>query len=75
MTPPPYSSHLGPNDFFSFPYVKYKMRGQRFSKPEETVDVFRMHDLETITQSECFDNWFKRIQKFRDFNGDILKND
>ena len=25
------------------PYVKNKMRGQRFSAPEETVDAFRMH--------------------------------
>ena len=54
---------LTPNDFFLFPYVKNKMRGQRFSTPEEAVDAFRMHVLE-IPQSEwqkCFDNWFKRM--------------
>ena len=31
---PPYSSDLAPNDFFLFPYVKNKMRGQRLSTPE-----------------------------------------
>ena len=41
------------------------MRGQCFSTPEEAVDAFRIHVLET-RQSEwqkCFDNWFKRTQK------------
>ena len=51
------------------------MRGQRFSTPEEAVDAFRMHVLE-IPQSEwqkCFDNWFKRIQKCIDLNGEYFK--
>ena len=39
----PYSLDLSPNDFFLFPYVKNKMRGERFSTPEETIDAFRMH--------------------------------
>ena len=50
---------LTSNNFFLFPYVKNKMRGQRFATPEEAVDAFRMHVLE-IPQSEwqkCFDNW------------------
>ena len=49
------------------------MRGQRFSTPEEVVDVFRMNVLE-IPQSEwqkCFYNWFKRMQKCIDLNGEI----
>ena len=46
MNHPSYSADLAPNDFLSFPYVKIKMRGQRFSTPEEAVDVFRMHVLE-----------------------------
>ena len=56
MTHPPYSPDLAPNDFFLFPYVKNKMRGQRFSTHEETVDAFRMHVLE-ISQSE-WQKWF-----------------
>ena len=56
MSHPPCSPDLPPNDFFLFPYAKNKMRGHRFSTPEEAVDAFRMHILE-IPQSE----W----QKFR----------
>ena len=41
---------LAPNDFCLFPYVKNKIRGQRFSTPEEALDAFRMHVLE-IPQS------------------------
>ena len=51
MSHPPYSLDLAPNDFFIFPYVKNKMRSQRFSIPEEAVDAFRMHVLE-MSQSE-----------------------
>ena len=51
MSHPPYSPDLAPNDFFLCPYVKNKMRRQRFSTPEEAVDAFRMHVLE-ILQSE-----------------------
>ena len=46
MSHPLYSLDLARNDFFLFPYVKNKMWGQRFSKPEEAVDAFRMHVLE-----------------------------
>ena len=45
MSHPPYSPDLAPNDIFLFPYVKNKMRGLRFSTPEEGVDAFRMHVL------------------------------
>ena len=68
----PYSPALVPNDFFLFPYVKNKKRGQRFSTPKEAVDAFRMVVSE-IPQSEwqkCFDNWFKPMQKCIDRNGE-----
>ena len=74
---PPYSPDLAPNDIFLFPYIKNKIRGQRFSTPEEAVDAFRMHVSE-IPQSEwqkCFDNWFKRMQKCSvDLNGEYFEN-
>ncbi|EFN84671.1 hypothetical protein EAI_07801, partial [Harpegnathos saltator] len=35
MGHPPYSPDLTPNDFFLFPQIKNKLRGQRFSTPEE----------------------------------------
>lgn len=75
MSHPPYSPDLSPNDFFLFPYVKNKLRGQRFSTPEEAVAAFRMHVLE-IPQSEwkkCFDNWFKRMQKCIDLHGEYFE--
>ena len=74
MRHPPYTPDLAPNGFFLLPYVKYKMRGQRFSTPEEAIDAFRMHVLE-IPQSECqkcFGNWFKCMQKCIDLNGEYF---
>ena len=62
MSHPPYSPDLVRNDFFLLPYVK------TFSTLKETVDAFIMHVLE-IPQSEwqkCFNNWFKRMQKYID---------
>ena len=72
MSHPPYVPDLAPNDFFLFPYVKNKMRSQRFSIPVEAVDAFRMH----VPQSEwqkCFDNWFKRMQKRIDLDGEYYE--
>ena len=57
--------------FFSS-HVKNKMRGQRFLTTEEADDAFRMHVLE-IPQTKwqmCFDNWFKRMQRCIDLNGE-----
>ena len=51
------------------------MRGQRFSTAEEVVDAFRMHVLD-IPQPEwqkCFDNWFKRMQKYINLNGEYFE--
>ena len=48
---PPYSPDLAPNDFVLFPYVKNKMRVQRFSIPAGAVDAFRLHFFE-IPQSD-----------------------
>ena len=65
MSHPPYSPDLAPNDFFIYPYVKNRMRGQRFSTPDEAVYAFRKHVLE-IPQSEwqkCLDSCFKHMQK------------
>ncbi|GBP70930.1 Mariner Mos1 transposase [Eumeta japonica] len=48
---PLYSPDLTPKDFYLFPSVKNKLRGQRFSTCEEAVDAFKMHVLE-IPQAE-----------------------
>ena len=61
-----YSPDLAPNDFFLFPHIKKKkMRGQRYSSPEDAVEAFKNYVLE-VSESEwkkCFDNWFERVQK------------
>ena len=75
MSQPLYNPNFAANNFFLFPYVKNKMRGQRFATSEETVDAFRVHVLE-IAESDwqkCFDNWFKRMQKCIDFNGEYFE--
>jgi len=61
----PNRTDLAPNDFFLFPHIKIKMRGQRFSSREGTVEAIKNHALK-MSQSEwdkCLDNWFKRMQK------------
>ena len=63
MGHPPYSSDLAPNDFFLFPHIKKKLRGQWFSLREDDVEAFKCHVLE-VSQSEWkkyFDKWFERM--------------
>jgi [histone H3]-lysine36 N-dimethyltransferase SETMAR len=75
MDHPPYSPDLAPNDFFLFPHIKNKLRGQRFTTPEEAVEAFKTYVLE-VPQSEwqkCFDNWFKRMQKCVDLHGEYFE--
>ncbi|CAH2010627.1 unnamed protein product [Acanthoscelides obtectus] len=38
---PPHSPDLSPNDFFTLPKIKNRLRGQRFHSPEEAVDAFK----------------------------------
>ncbi|GBP76404.1 UDP-glucuronosyltransferase 2B18 [Eumeta japonica] len=60
----PYSADVTPNNFYLFPSVKNKLRGQCFSSREVAVDAFKMHALE-ISQSElkkCYKNWLQRMQ-------------
>ena len=62
---PPYSPDLSPNDFFTFPRIKEKLRGQRFATPEEAVEAFKTAILNTPTSewNNCFNNWFHRMEK------------
>ncbi|CAH1999729.1 unnamed protein product [Acanthoscelides obtectus] len=58
---PPYSPDLSPNDFFTFPKIKNRLRGQRFQSPEEAVDAFKnaVLDLPANEWNKCFENWFE----------------
>lgn len=75
MGHPPYSPDLAPNDFFLFPNIKKKMRGQRFSTPQEAVEAFKTHVLE-LPQSEwkkCYEKWFERMQKCINLRGEYFE--
>jgi len=75
MGHPPYSPDLAPNDFFLFPHIKNKLRGQRFSTPEEAVDAFKTLVLE-VPQSDWkkpFENWFQRMQKCINLHGEYFE--
>lgn len=71
----PYSPDLSPNDFFLFPNVKQKMRGQRFSSPQEAVEAFQNHvfEIPTLEWRKCFRDWFERMQKCIDLKGEYFE--
>jgi len=75
LTHCPYSPDLSPNDFFLFPTIKKKMRGQRFSTPEQAVEAFKFHVSEVpISQwNKCFENWFDRMQKCVELQGEYFE--
>ncbi|CAH2010982.1 unnamed protein product [Acanthoscelides obtectus] len=54
---PPHSPDLSPNDFFTFPKIKNRLR-------EEAVDAFKnaVLDLPANEWNKCFENWFERMQ-------------
>ncbi|CAH1994251.1 unnamed protein product [Acanthoscelides obtectus] len=61
---PPYSPDLNPNDSFTFPKIKNRLRGQRFQSPEEAVDEFKdaVLDLPANEWDKCFENWFQKVK-------------
>ncbi|CAH1993888.1 unnamed protein product [Acanthoscelides obtectus] len=61
---PPYSPDLSPNDSFTFPKIKNRLRGQRFQSPKGAVDAFKnaVLDLPANEWNKCFENWFERMQ-------------
>ncbi|CAH1990109.1 unnamed protein product [Acanthoscelides obtectus] len=69
---PPYSPDLSPNDFFTFPKIKSRLRGQRFQSPEEAVDAFKnaVLDLPANEWNKCFENWFERMQMCTHLRGE-----
>lgn len=72
---PPYSPDLSPNDFFTFPRIKQKLRGQRFQSPEEAVEAFKTTILTTPTLewNNCFNNWFERMEKCIKLHGEYFE--
>ncbi|CAH1991205.1 unnamed protein product [Acanthoscelides obtectus] len=72
---PPYSPDLSPNDFFTFPKIKNRLRGQRFQSPEEAVDAFKnaVLDLPANEWNKCFENWFARMQMCINLRGEYFE--
>ncbi|CAH1991457.1 unnamed protein product [Acanthoscelides obtectus] len=72
---PPYSPDLSPKDFFTFPKIKNRLRGQRFQSPEEAVDAFKnaVLDLPANEWNKCFENWFERMQMCINLRGEYFK--
>ncbi|KYN35717.1 hypothetical protein ALC56_09917 [Trachymyrmex septentrionalis] len=58
MTHCPYSPDLSPNDFFLFPNIKNKMRGERFESPEAAIETFRtlIPEVTALEWKKCFEN-------------------
>ncbi|CAH2021083.1 unnamed protein product, partial [Acanthoscelides obtectus] len=56
---PAYSPDLSPNDFFTFPKIKNRLRGQRFQSPEGAWN-------------KCFEHWFERMQMCINLRGEYF---
>ncbi|KAG5320945.1 SETMR methyltransferase, partial [Acromyrmex heyeri] len=70
-----YSPDLSPNDFFLFPNIKKKMRGERFESPEAAVETFRTL-ISEVTASEwkkCLEICFERMQKCIDLKSEYFE--
>ncbi|CAH1981727.1 unnamed protein product [Acanthoscelides obtectus] len=72
---PPYSPYLSPNDSFTYPKIKNRLRGQRFQSPEEAVDAFKnaVLDLPANEWNKCFENWFERMQMCINLRGEYFE--
>ncbi|KAI6661399.1 hypothetical protein LOD99_13270, partial [Oopsacas minuta] len=73
---PPYSPDLAPCDFWLFPRLKDQLRGRRFSTNDELRGVLfqAIGDISKEEWKKCFDNWFTRIKKCIDCQGEsVLK--
>ncbi|CAH1973101.1 unnamed protein product [Acanthoscelides obtectus] len=72
---PPYSPDLIPNDFFTFPKIKNRLRGQRLQSPEEAVDAFKnaVLYLPANEWNKCLENWFERMQMCINLRGEYFE--
>lgn len=72
---PSHSPDLIPNDFFLIPKIKDKLRGERFSSPDEAIEAFKNHVLSIPTSfwQNCFGNWFHRMQRCIDAQGEYYE--
>ncbi|CAH1996407.1 unnamed protein product [Acanthoscelides obtectus] len=65
---PPYSHDLSPNDFFTFPKIKNRLR-------EEAADAFKnaVVDLPANEWNKSFENWFERMKMCINLRGEYFE--
>ena len=74
MTYCPYSPDLSPNDFYLFPNIKSKMRGERFEQPEAAVETFRTLISEvTALKWKNASKIGSSVQKYIDLKGEYFE--
>ena len=74
---PPYSPDLAPSDFFLFPKLKMKLKGQRFQTLEE-IEAESQAVLNTLRENdfqECFKNWQHRWDRCQASEGVYFEGD
>ena len=74
---PPYSPDLAPCDFFLFPNLKKRLRGQRFSSSEAVVKASEaiLKDLSKNGLQHVFEDWKKRWDKCIACNRNYFEKD
>ncbi|CAH1980492.1 unnamed protein product [Acanthoscelides obtectus] len=68
---PPYSPDVSLNDFFTFPKIKNRLRGQRFQSPDAFKNA--VLDLPANEWNKCFENWFERMQMCINLRGEYFE--
>ena len=72
---PAYSSDLSSCDFFLFAKLKKQLRGIRFNDDNEMVTVLEQA-IDSLTKKDfksCFEDWFIRIHKCIDAEGQYFE--
>ena len=72
---PPYSPDLAPCDFFLFPKIKNKLKGIRFSNPDDAVSAYleAVRALSAEEWQNCFSNWICRMKLCVEANGEYFE--
>ena len=74
---PPYSPDLAPCDFWLFPKMKMKMKGNRYDEREDIIDAGTavLNELTESDFQECFRTWEKRINSCVEAKGQYFEGD
>jgi histone-lysine N-methyltransferase SETMAR len=71
----PYSPDLAPCDFWLFPKIKAKLRGQVFADRKELISAVN-HELSQLTDADfahCYERWIYRLKKCVEIGGDWVE--